>query len=138
MRHRGTLPTVQHLVRGLVQTLPAYPFHGTRVSLSQPVQTDVRLLTTHTLVPVYDARALCTDEVDIGELRSYNKGSLEQLENADIPSGSFVGIGHCVRWIPSGKHTGRERVQFSIAEVYLLADPEVDEWVGGSSRNSAE
>jgi len=83
-----------------------------------------------TLVPVYDARALCTDEVDIGALRSYHtdrRGSLEQLGNVDIQVGSFVGVVHCAKWIPSAKHTGRERVQLSIAEVYLLADAEVEE-----------
>ena len=84
---------------------------------------------------MYDARALCTNEVDIEALRTYHKGDLEQLENADIPAGFFVGIVHCAKWIPSGKHTGKERVHLCIVEVYLLADPEGDEWTGGSGAN---
>ena len=80
-----------------------------------------------TLVPVYDARTLCTNEADVDMLRSYEKGGLEALGSVDIEVGSFVGVVHCAKWIPSGKHRGKERVQLSIAEVYLLADPEVDE-----------
>jgi len=80
-----------------------------------------------TSVPVYDARTLCTSEVDINALQSYEKGGLEALGGVDIEVGSFVGIVHCAKWIPSGKHVGKERIQLSIAEVYLLADPEVDE-----------
>ena len=84
---------------------------------------------------MYDARALCTNEVDIEALRTYDKGDLERLENADIPVGSFVGIVHCAKWIPSGKHTGTERVHLCIVEVCLLADLEGDEWIGGSGAN---
>ena len=59
-------------------------------------------------------------------LMAYEKDNLEQLGNADIPAGSFVGVVHCAKWINSVKHTGKERVQLSIAEIYLLADPEID------------
>ena len=81
------------------------------------------------LVPVYDARALCMNEVSIDSLHSYqsHKGDLERLGNVDIEAGSFVGVVHCAKWIPSMKHVGKDRVYLSIAEVYLLADPEVSE-----------
>ena len=59
-------------------------------------------------------------------LMAYEKDNLEQLGNADIHAGSFVGVVHCVKWINSVKHTGKERVQLSIAEIYLLADPEIN------------
>ena len=81
----------------------------------------------HILVPVYDARALCTNEVGIEILQSYEKSGLEQLKNVDIEARSFVGVVHCAKWIPSAKHAGKERVQLSIVEVYLLADPELNE-----------
>ena len=81
----------------------------------------------HILVPVYDARALCTNEVGIEILQSYEKSGLEQLKNVDIEARSFIGVVHCAKWIPSVKHAGKERVQLSIVEVYLLADPELDE-----------
>ena len=81
----------------------------------------------HILVPVYDACALCTNEVGIEILQSYEKSGLEQLKNVDIEARSFVGVVHCAKWIPSAKHAGKERVQLSIVEVYLLADPELDE-----------
>jgi len=80
-----------------------------------------------TSVPVYDTHTLCTNEVDINVLESYEKDGLEVLGSVDIEHGSFVGVVHCAKWIPSGKHVGKERVQLSITEVYLLADPEVDE-----------
>jgi hypothetical protein len=89
------------------------------------------LLMRQTLVPVYDARALCTNEVDIGALQLYGmdqKDKLERLTKADVQIGSFVGVVHCAKWIPSGKHPGKERVHLAIVEVYLLADaPEADE-----------
>lgn len=85
-----------------------------------------------TSVPVYDARTLCTDEADISMLQSYEKSSLEVLSGVDVEIGSFIGVVHCAKWIPSGKHAGKERIQLSIAEVYLLADPEVDEYTSGS------
>ena len=79
---------------------------------------------------MYDARALCTNKVSIDSLNSYEgqKGDLvERLGNVDIEAGSFVGIVHCAKWIPSVKHVGKDRVYLTIAEVYLLADPEVNE-----------
>lgn len=54
------------------------------------------------------------------------------MENVNIEAGSFVGVVHCAKWIPSTKHAGKERVQLCILEVYLLADPEFDEWASGS------
>jgi hypothetical protein len=88
-------------------------------------------LMRQTLVPVYDARALCTNEVDIGALQSYGmdrKDKLERFTKADVQTGSFVGVVHCAKWIPSAKHPGKERVHLAIVEVYLLADvPEADE-----------
>ena len=101
-------------------------------------QIIVHLLTAHTLVPVYDAHALCTNEVGIEILQSCKKSGLERLENVDIEARSFVGVVHCAKWIPSAKHTGKERVQLSIAEVYLLADPELDEWAAGGSGSSTK
>lgn len=84
------------------------------------------------LVPVYDARALCTNEVDIKALRSYQKSDLERLGNVDVEVGAFVGVVHCAKWIPSRKHQGKDRVQLSVTEVYLLVDAEADERTGGS------
>jgi hypothetical protein len=84
-----------------------------------------------TLVPVYDAHTLCTNGVDIRALQSYHvdqKANLERLTKADILPGSFIGVVHCAKWIPSAKHKGKERVHLSIVEVYLLADAaEADE-----------
>ena len=78
-------------------------------------------------VPVYDAHMLCMDEVDIQVLQSYTKNSLKRLGKVDIGVGSFVGIVHCAKWIPSMKHSGKDRVQLGVAEIYLLVDPEFDE-----------
>jgi len=82
----------------------------------------------HPSVPVYDARVLCTGEGNINTLGSYRKDQLQRVDYVDIEVGSFVGIVYCAKWIGSPKRGGKERVQPSIAEIYLLADPEVTEW----------
>ena len=109
-----------------------------RECVDHDLQIVVHLLTVRTLVPVYDARGLCTNEVGIEILQLCKKSGLEWLENVDIEARSFVGVVHCAKWIPSAKHTGKERVQLSIAEVYLLADPELDEWAAGGSGSSTK
>lgn len=75
---------------------------------------------------MYDARTLCTGETNIEILQSYEKDGLKWLEGVDIEAGSFVGVVYCAKWIPSRKYPGKERIQFNIAEVYLLADPALD------------
>lgn len=85
------------------------------------------MLIFYTLVPVYDARDLCVNGVDIEKLESYKKGDLTRLDNVDVEVGAFVGIVHCPKWIPSHKCEDKERVALNIVEVYLLADPAVDD-----------
>lgn len=55
-------------------------------------------------------------------LQTCRKGDLDQIECAEVPEGSFVGVVHCAKWIPSVKHAGKYRVALNIAEVYLLTD----------------
>jgi hypothetical protein len=112
----------------LGQITPDYPYQQMRVRPLQPLRAIIHLLMVQTLVPVYDARALCKKEFDVEALescRTDQKGGLERLRAIDVGAGSFVGIVHCAKWITSAKRAGKERVQLSIAEVYLLADAEV-------------
>ena len=79
------------------------------------------------LVPVYDVRNLCVNGIDIKKLESYKKDNLTWLDNVNIEVGAFVGILDCPKWIPSPKCEDKERVTLNIMEVYLLADPTVDD-----------
>lgn len=86
-------------------------------------------LTAHPTVPVYDARSLCAEGIELNALQSYRKGDVKRLGDPDIEAGSFVGVVYCARWVSV---KGKERVLPAISEVYLLANPAVN----GSVSNS--
>lgn len=133
LRREGLLLPLLPLAQLPVPTLPDYRFHQTRVCPLGPTSCFLVADDIHS-VPVYDARPLCSSDGDINLLRSYKsywKDGLERLGNTDIAVGSFVGVGYCAKWIPSKR--ARERVQLTISEVFLLADPPVDGPIGGGS-----